>query len=55
MIALPETSAKTTAKTTSNVFMAISPFSVMGNLPEQGKELRDSHHVLELFWRYGKK
>ncbi len=37
------------ARITAIFFMAISPFSLVLRLLDQGKDFRDRHHVLELF------
>jgi hypothetical protein len=47
---MPVVMAKARARITP-VVMAITLFSY-ARLPEQGKDIRDRHHVLELFGSY---
>ena len=42
-------SAKRRANNISSFFMADLPSLAMSRLPDQGKDIRDYHHVLELF------
>ena len=46
---MPVVMAKARARITAIFFMVVSPSSAMSRLPEQGKDIRDRHHVLELF------
>jgi hypothetical protein len=45
---MPVVSVKAKARITAIFFMAV-PLVSMWMLPEHGKDIRDSHHVLELF------
>ncbi len=45
---MPVLSVKARARITAIFFMAVPLFSDV-ILPEHGKDIRDSHHVLELF------
>ena len=46
---MPVVSAKARARITAIFFMAVPPSWVMSRLSELGKDIRDRHHVLELF------
>ena len=49
MTVMPVVMAKARAKIIATFFMVVSPIPAVNTLPETGKELRDRHHVLEVF------
>jgi hypothetical protein len=49
MTVMPVVMAKARAKTRAIFFMVVSPYSSDPQLAITGKELRDGHHVLEVF------
>jgi hypothetical protein len=46
---MPVVMARARARMTAIFFMAVPLYHLFWTLPEQGKDFRDSHHVLKLF------